>query len=43
MTVQGPVKKQYPDGMSHRGGRGLSELPTGIFAFNFDRKVPMVL
>ena len=22
MTVQGPVKKQQPDGMSHRGGRG---------------------
>ena len=22
MTVQGPVKKQQPDGMSHRGGGG---------------------
>ena len=22
VTVQGPVKKQQPDGMSHRGGRG---------------------
>ena len=22
MTVQGPVKKQQPDGMSHRGGAG---------------------
>ena len=24
MTVQGPVKKQQPDGMSHRGKRGSS-------------------
>ena len=23
VTVQGPVKKQQPDGMSHRGGLGL--------------------
>ena len=22
MTVQGPIKKQQPDGMSHRGGGG---------------------
>ena len=22
VTVQGPVKKQQPDGMSHRGGGG---------------------
>ena len=22
VTVQGPVKKPYPDGMSHRGGGG---------------------
>ena len=22
VTVQGPVKKQQPDGMSHRGGQG---------------------
>ena len=26
MTVQGPVKKQAPDGMSHRGGGGVSSV-----------------
>ena len=25
VTVQGPVKEQQPDGMSHRGGRGSAE------------------
>ena len=24
MTVQGPVKKQQPNGMSHRGGGGVA-------------------
>ena len=28
MTVQGPVKEQQPDGMSHRGG-GEAQDPTG--------------
>ena len=27
MTVQGPVKEQQPDGMSHRGGGGANGLP----------------
>ena len=28
MTVQGPVKKQQPDGMSHGGGGGFGAPPT---------------
>ena len=30
VTVQGPVKKQQPDGMSHRGGGGVAEAKTKV-------------
>ena len=30
MTVQGPVKEQQPDGMSHRGGRGRKDLESEV-------------
>ena len=33
VTVQGPVKEQQPDGMSHRGGGGGNQEP-----FSFDRE-----
>ena len=37
MTVQGPVPKQQPDGMSHGGGGGSSGGPTKgrLFKFGF--------
>ena len=38
VTVQGPVKKQQPDGMSHRGGGG----GWHFLSVYFFRKVPMV-
>ena len=31
VTVQGPVKKQQPDGMSHTGGGGGRKLVLSLF------------
>ena len=39
MTVQGPVKEQQPDGMSHRGGGGGQEWVDG---FQGKRYVPLI-
>ena len=40
VTVQGPVKKQQPDGMSHRGGGGAVNLVRDIWRFSLAAKFP---
>ena len=40
VTVQGPVKKQQPDGMSHRGGGGGVNLVWEVWRFNLAAQSP---
>ena len=41
VTVQGPVKEQQPDGMSHRGGK-ISQVRVGNFTFQIGRETSHV-
>ena len=43
VTVQGPVKEQQPDGMSHRGGLGAQEGGGGAEKMGSQVQEPILL